>query len=104
MYGFTIVKNTCGGIKLFLVGLWKEFSLGHRFVSKVEDLWGWFLSLFLLIWLVSGLIVTIFSAVVFLTSWGSGSRIDRGVQAMGHELALFLNETVFSTGLLNDIF
>ena len=33
------MKNTCEGIKLFSVGLWKEFSLDHRLVSKVKDLW-----------------------------------------------------------------
>ena len=33
------MKNTCEGIKLFSVGLWEEFSLDHRLVSKVKDLW-----------------------------------------------------------------
>lgn len=67
-FGFAVVKNSCEGIKtIFSVGLW-SCSLG----VKYEGIIGVILTLFLFIWklfiwLLSTLILNVFSVVFFLT-------------------------------------
>ena len=98
---FIVVKNSYEDvITLFWIGLWKEYSqIKLRLTLKMKSLREQLLILCLLIqnvliWLVSSLIGNIFSAVLFLTSWGLVSRIDRRVEAIGHGLALLLSEAV----------
>ena len=74
LYDFRVVKNSCERIRtIFSVSLWKEYTCGHRLMLKRKGLKDQCFTLFLLIkkvliWLVSWLIMNIFSDALFLIS------------------------------------
>ena len=74
LYDCRAVKHSYERIRtIFSIGLWKEYTCNHRFMSKRKGLRGQCLTLFLLIkkisvWLASWLIMNIFSDALFLIS------------------------------------
>lgn len=94
------MKNSCERIRtIFSVGLWKEYTCCHRLMLKRKGLKGQCLTLFLLIkkvfiWLVSWLIMNIFSDALFLISW----RWESGKYSWENSLVVSAHTSVHVVG------